>query len=1267
MRFSLICLLSASLGGLVQALPAPVEQAPRSWEFRPAAEAWQVRILGESDAGLELELRLNELQAIPEEDGWRCLVGGLDNLETPGQPALPFYSELLALPAQAGVGLEILHQESEVLELGHLPPSPEWESDYLEAQPAETAFDPSIYGQEAFWPAQPARLGEPALWHGLRVAPLDVFPLSWEPAEGQLRVTTLLRLRVSFQGEDYRNTREPERPLSSLARELVLPAVANPRTAEAQASRLDPQDEVNLGRYFVIYPESAQTYLDPWIAWKREMGYRVRTLTREAIGSNVDYNDVKAHVDLEYAAEGIDYLVLVGDMDSNPGLYYMPSDLAASGQHAEHGTWGWNIVSDHSYSLQEGSDYFPDLLVGRLSVDSHQQLNTLVTKQITYAKEPTDPGAANWYNNAGLVYDIAQAGSRRETMYSLSHLLEDRDYDQFTFIENDLWGNPLSPAVVTNMVNQGASVVSYRGYGYRYQWAGPYFGVTHIFNDLTNFQAWPFVTSIVCGGGDFGSADSDPCFGEAWLRASNGPSPKGAIGFIGPSELDTHTKWNNCITMGIYQGLVHDNVSQLGALMNRGKHELWMNFPNDRIEDWSPGGAGNNVPHYFYSYNLLGDPGLRLRTSEPVDLVVDVDSELATGNRQVQVHVEAADNGAAIPDAVVYVYDPVTQSGELARTDEAGSAWLDLGELQAGELVLTVHGRELRPSQGVIQVSQQASAPALSGWAIADEDGLAMPGESFSLELEITETGSEGLDLERSLYLVSHNPLLVVEQDVATLPATSAGESQLVGGDFSLQLSGYALDGAECPLDLFLEEQWLGRFLVRVRAPSWRVLDQELLSGAFEPGEEAEFRLELALNDLQDMDALDARLLVDHGGVTLLQPNADVPAMTSGAQASSTAFSLVFDEDMLPGTLIDCWIQFEEQGQVIAETPFTLQLGEAGPGDPMGPDAEGYVIFHSSDSDYEQAPLHVFQDIQEAGTPIDLVDTQDSQWNGGVDGVSAVVELPFVFTFYGQPWVEATVCSNGWLAMGAREDYYSARNVTIPGAQGPPGMISPYWTDLINSNGWDTYGSVHTWHDAQQNQFVIQWSGFRHGTNQGDETFQVILRDPAHWPTPSGNGEILFVYDDISPTIGDGSITVGIETYDHTSGLQYLFSNDYCDACQPIGDDVTLLITDAPDFESTSVGESATQTADFRLAGIAPNPFNPSTRVRFELGQARSMAWTLYDIRGARVAGRSLGDLAPGSHAFRLDGSALASGVYMLQLGSASGEVLATEKLLLLK
>jgi hypothetical protein len=93
-------------------------------------------------------------------------------------------------------------------------------------------------------------------------------------------------------------------------------------------------------------------------------------------------------------------------------------------------------------------------------------------------------------------------------------------------------------------------------------------------------------------------------------------------------------------------------------------------------------------------------------------------------------------------------------------------------------------------------------------------------------------------------------------------------------------------------------------------------------------------------------------------------------------------------------------------------------------------------------------------------------------------------------------------------------------------------------------------------------------------------------------------------------------------------------------------------------------------TSPARLLGAAPNPFNPSTELRFELERSGAVTLEIYDVGGRRV--RTLLDGAwrgAGEHAATWDGRddrrrALSSGTYIGRL-RAGGRIEETSLVLL--
>jgi len=84
--------------------------------------------------------------------------------------------------------------------------------------------------------------------------------------------------------------------------------------------------------------------------------------------------------------------------------------------------------------------------------------------------------------------------------------------------------------------------------------------------------------------------------------------------------------------------------------------------------------------------------------------------------------------------------------------------------------------------------------------------------------------------------------------------------------------------------------------------------------------------------------------------------------------------------------------------------------------------------------------------------------------------------------------------------------------------------------------------------------------------------------------------------------------------------------------------------------------------APLRLLGATPNPFNPSTHIRFELAAAAHVSLEIEDVRGRRVRTLWDGDLPPGPHAAHWDGRSRTgvlapSGVYLARLHSGSSTV----------
>ena len=88
------------------------------------------------------------------------------------------------------------------------------------------------------------------------------------------------------------------------------------------------------------------------------------------------------------------------------------------------------------------------------------------------------------------------------------------------------------------------------------------------------------------------------------------------------------------------------------------------------------------------------------------------------------------------------------------------------------------------------------------------------------------------------------------------------------------------------------------------------------------------------------------------------------------------------------------------------------------------------------------------------------------------------------------------------------------------------------------------------------------------------------------------------------------------------------------------------------------------------MAGNHPNPFNPITNIKFDLRRSQKIQLVIYSLPGQKISKLVVGIREAGTHLFPWDGKdengrTVASGVYVYQLITESGQML-TEKMLLI-
>jgi len=98
---------------------------------------------------------------------------------------------------------------------------------------------------------------------------------------------------------------------------------------------------------------------------------------------------------------------------------------------------------------------------------------------------------------------------------------------------------------------------------------------------------------------------------------------------------------------------------------------------------------------------------------------------------------------------------------------------------------------------------------------------------------------------------------------------------------------------------------------------------------------------------------------------------------------------------------------------------------------------------------------------------------------------------------------------------------------------------------------------------------------------------------------------------------------------------------------------------------ATSVGNEPLNPNAFALEQNFPNPFNPTTSIRYTIGKADNVSLTVYNMLGQEVATVVNQFQTAGTHTVNFDASNLASGMYLYKI--QSGSFSEVKKMMLLK
>ncbi|MCW4054171.1 MAG: C25 family cysteine peptidase [Candidatus Bathyarchaeota archaeon] len=675
-----------------------------------------------------------------------------------GKPAVPMVTRFLEIPDYVDVSVDVLYLETRTLEGFNVIPTQEYSVDYANATDPEFVIDQVTYATDAFYPSevagvQGAQGGAPIVMRGHRLVPLNLYPVQFNPVTQQLKVHSKIEVRLNY--DEPGQVGPIDSRLDSLAFEMLLEGFVLNYKNRGIAYLTKGEDAAE---YLIITHDDFYHQAMDLADWKRQKGLRTKVVNTTQINSaGVTANDVENYIQNAYDSWGVapTYVLLLGDSEFIPTHYNTPHPDDMHGNH--------NIATDLYYGTVDGTDYFPDIYVGRISVDTAQEANIIINKILDYEKNP--PTIADFYshvsscaffqdrghNECGVWYNqddyedrayvltseeirdyLITQGYTVDRIYTADAGANPRNYSRCKYDNGDplppdllvangfTWGG--TTADITNSINAGRFLVYHRDHGESRNfwdhdngawgmvdgWNEPTYLVGHIAG-LTNGVLLPVVLSIECQAGWFdGETDQNDdamltrnveSFCEEFVRHQNG----GAIATIG-STRNSYSGYNEELLKGFVDALWSDFDTSTAS---GGLHSLGQMLVYGKVymaSEYGYNDLGTQVT--FELFHLFGDPELEIWTEQPKEFDVSHPPQIGSnGVQEFVVNVTDDDTGLPAPHVKICLQKGNQILG-VTYTDPDGRAYFNVYPSTGGLMNITATKHNYEPYIGSITVTE---------------------------------------------------------------------------------------------------------------------------------------------------------------------------------------------------------------------------------------------------------------------------------------------------------------------------------------------------------------------------------------------------------------------------------------------------------------------------------------------------------------------------------------------------------------------------------
>lgn len=656
----------------------------------PQERSSQLRILGQGQGYIDVQLVTGKVSIDPAlalEPGYVQVSMQGQNARTTlvGAPSLPMMSSLLQLPYSGRVDLEVLERQSTRQKVGPVVPA------QIQRGRCQSSSQPFVdntqeIAAQGLFPQTLATASQEIKLRGIPSTRLEIAPLQYDAAAGELVVTTSLTLRVHIHSDAYQVRQVPSHHRVSGLSDYMLTLPDRARAQDQDAAKANETMLIVLGQ------DSYRKTIQPLVKWKERRGLNVVVKTVKELGGN-SVEQIKKGVQELYDDESLDlrYLLLVGDKDVKSPTVRILSASQMDGDGVGE--------ADYRYTLLDGDDLVGDIYVGRFSVTGKGQLKSMVDKVLYYEKEmgqDDDDADLSWIETAVGVASSERAMGPSDTE-RMQKIIQGFKSSGYSSLDEFYQAASPNPDELLASINKGRGFISYMGHGNGSQWvfkSGFRFKDTHV-QKINAEKQWPIVMDCACTNGDFWNRD--PSFSESWQRGGSESVPYGALGIVSSTII---AAWDPPAVMAeeMFAKVVSESSLTMGEMHNAGLLKMAQTFPGSQSMELTRD-----------TFVLFGDPSLRIRAFVPQEVKVSHEMERSGGDALVFKVTRKDPKKGKVPAQHAVV--ALSLDGELvasAVTDKDGEAKVKLvASMEKKKFDLVISGSRLVTYESSIRAPER--------------------------------------------------------------------------------------------------------------------------------------------------------------------------------------------------------------------------------------------------------------------------------------------------------------------------------------------------------------------------------------------------------------------------------------------------------------------------------------------------------------------------------------------------------------------------------